>query len=185
MAVTVPYVPLTSHVTSTGRPYTAWPQSYTFPDRLWVSPPDLTVKVQAVKMMRNLLAPIEIRDGTIIPDADQQFQEVFGTIPLHTTKPLTAHKNQLLVRIDQKLLLHRPRPKPKPRGAAQRQPRPARHRGNIPNPPKPQNPPKPNPSQLLGQLIVRHGHTRRNDRHPTSPISSRCEGKGCVLRYTA
>ena len=49
VAGTVPHMPLTCDVTSTSRPSSAWPQSYTFPDRLWVSPPKLTVKVHGVK----------------------------------------------------------------------------------------------------------------------------------------
>ena len=61
---TLPYMLLTSQPMSQDRPYTAWPPGFTFLDRLWVDPPDLTVKVQAVKLMRNLMAPIELRDGT-------------------------------------------------------------------------------------------------------------------------
>ena len=65
------------------------------------------MKVQAVKMIRNMMAPIEVWDGTTIPEAIQQAGDVFGSIPLPNVEPLRTQACWLLGHIDQKLMLHR------------------------------------------------------------------------------
>ena len=133
---------------SQGRPYTAWPPGFTFPDRLWVDPPDLTVKVQAVKLLRNLMAPIELRDGTTAPEAMQQAQDIFGAMPSPNIEALTIESQRLLASIDEKLLNNRPKPKPKPK------PRPKAAHG-LPKPkPKPKPGPRP-PPDVVKQPMVR------------------------------
>ena len=135
-------------------------------------------------MMRNLLAPIEIWDGTIVVDGVQQAQEVFGTIPLRTDDRSQHKKKSYWFEFTKKFCII---------GQGLSLSQGVLHSGNLGeqvteatylthlNPQPPRNP---NPSQLLSQLIVRQGHNRLNKRHPTSPISSRCEGKGCVLGLT-
>ena len=138
-------MPLPSEPISKGRPCTPWPRSFTFPDRLWVDPPDLTVKVWAVKMIRNLMAPIELRDGTTIPQVVQQAQDVFGSVPSPNIEPLTFQSQRLLALIDQKLMMHRPKPKPKPKPQAAAHSRPQAAPNQLGPKPKPKPGPQPPP----------------------------------------
>ena len=58
-------MPLRPSANSTkGVPATEWPQDFTFLARLWDMPFAPTIKLVGVKMVRNLLSPTVVRDGT-------------------------------------------------------------------------------------------------------------------------
>ena len=79
---TLPFMPLPAGLTTTkGVPPDEWPADYVFPNRPWRNPDDTKVKILGLKMVRNLLRRIVIKDGTPEGHEIKDSQEVFGKKP--------------------------------------------------------------------------------------------------------
>ena len=128
----LPFMPLHPGATSTkGVPTIEWPHDFTFLAHLWDMPSATTAKLLGVKMVRNLLSPIVVRDGTPIGDVVDESQTVFGQLPADETYRATHSVTQLLFRLDAKIAqvqrppvdgavrpCPKPEPKPKPKPQA-------------------------------------------------------------------
>ena len=124
--------------------------------------------------MRNLMAPIELRDGTTIPEAVQQAQDVFGVVPSPNIDALTLQSQRLLACIDEKL-------RPIDRSLSPSLSLSLRlHMAFLSR--------NPNLNRVLNHHRMFYRGLwyvcLRSETLRTSPISWRCEEKECVLKFT-
>ena len=134
---TLPVMPLPPGATTTkGVPPAEWPADYAFPNRAWNNCDDTEVKIVGVKMVRNLLSHIVIKDGTPQAQVIHDSQEVLGTKPSGEANRMRDSMQHLLNRIDTKLtqltrqrpkLAAKTKPKPGPQSVPEPKPRAAVH----------------------------------------------------------
>ena len=115
---TLPFMPLPAGVTFTkAAPQAKWQADYVFPDRPWKNLDHTKGKTLGVKMVKNLLSHIVIKDGTPEARVTQDSQEVFGTKPSGEANRMRDIMQHLLNRIETlltQLTRQRPKPTPKP-----------------------------------------------------------------------
>ena len=176
-------MPVRARVTTTkGVPPAEWPADYVFPERPWNNSDGTKVKILGVKMVRNQMSRIVIKDGTPEAQVMQDSQKVFGRKPSAEANRMRNSMQHLLNRIGTKLTqLTRQRPKPAPKSrprlgpqrvpqpkprAAVHNPMPA-HRAppakqRAENPPDAPIPKRPRATSATRRLLIMHMGYRNN-----------------------